>query len=86
MTGQVFRSASPESLRITQLGGLSALFHRPSGQTHIITEPLPEILAALQQPMTITDLLAHLGLEEADRVALDARVAELLAIGLVWAA
>jgi PqqD family protein of HPr-rel-A system len=86
VSGPVYRAAPPEALRSAPLDGLTVLFHRASGQTHLVTEPVPEILAALQQPMTIPDLLAHLGLEEEDRAALDARVAELLAIGLVWSA
>lgn len=86
MTEQVFRSAAPESLRAVPLDGLTILFHRASGQTHLVTEPVPDILAALQQPMTILDLLAHLGGEEGERAALEARVEELLATGLVSSA
>lgn len=86
MSGPAYRAAPPDSFRTAPLDGLTALFHRPSGQTHLVTEPVPEILAALQQPMSAGALLAHLGHGDADRPALDARLAELIAIGLIWPA
>ena len=76
---------------VTQLDTLSAIYHRRAGVTHLIVEPVPEILAALTEaPATITQLIAILvadyGLEQnAESVAaLQARLDELEAIGLVW--
>jgi PqqD family protein of HPr-rel-A system len=77
----VYQAASPETLRIVELDGLTALYHRPSGQTHLVTEPVPQILMALVSPRTAADLLAALGADDAG--ALDARLGELVAIGLV---
>jgi PqqD family protein of HPr-rel-A system len=76
-------AASPDGLRTVDLDGLTAVYHRPSGLTHIVTEPVPQILAALVEAKTVVELLAQLELTEADRAGLEARLAELLGIGLV---
>lgn len=73
------------------LDTLSALYHRRSGITHLIVEPVPEILAALTKaPATASQLtetlVADYGLEQdaESAAALQARLDELEAIGLVW--
>lgn len=39
------------------LDGLTVLYHRPSGITHIVDSPLPEIVAALDDiPVTVCGL------------------------------
>jgi PqqD family protein of HPr-rel-A system len=83
MADPAYVAASPDALRIADLDGLTAIYHRPSGQTHIVTEPVPQILTALFEGKTVGALLAQLGLTSADRAALEARLAELLVIGLV---
>ena len=50
-------------IRTLELDGLSALFHRPSGTTHILAAPAPQILAALSG-------------QAGDREAILARMAE----------
>ena len=87
MADPLFAADPPGLLRVVPLDTLTALYHRPSGQTHIVSEPMPEILAALETgPMTAEALLARLTEAAdvaADLAALAARLAELEAIGLV---
>ncbi len=70
-----------------ELEGLTALFHRPSGMTHILAPPAPQLLDALaESPATAAELAERLGRSfqvdgGADEMA--ARLAELEAAGLV---
>ena len=82
--------ADPEGeVRTVQLDGLALLFHRPSGMTHIVAPPAPQILEALRLgPADIGELLGRLRAwydfeVDEDMEALEARVAELEAAGLV---
>ena len=74
-----------ESLRTVALDGLSVLFHAPSGTTHIVASPVPEILGALREgPADAAELLMRLRRHfeiEGDGIA--ARLDELEAAGLV---
>lgn len=86
----MFRGPPADALIAAPLGELVALYHRPSGQTHVVAPPAPEILAALADgPLTLDALLARLAgdydLADPDREALAARVEELVAAGLVEA-
>ena len=82
--------ADPESaLRAVQLDGLSLIFHIPSGMTHIVAAPAPEILGALREgPADAAELIRRLRArfdldnEEAEGAIL-ARLDELEAAGLV---
>lgn len=85
-----FRAPPGEALRIAPLDLLTAVFHRPSGSTHLLAAPAPEILRALAgEWRTLNELLAMLGREydmvDPDQDALAARVGELVAAGLVEA-
>jgi PqqD family protein of HPr-rel-A system len=80
--------ADPQELvRKIELDGLTALFHLPSGMTHIVAPPAPQILEALAgAPADAEELAARLS----ERFELDgggeamaARLAELEAAGLV---
>jgi len=78
--------ADPEDqVRIVALDGLSVIFHAPSGMTHIVAPPTPEILTALRKgPADAAELLRRLSAHyeiEGDDVA--ARLNELEAAGLV---
>lgn len=82
--------ADPDDLVSTvALDGLSVLFHAPSGMTHIVAAPAPEILDMLRAgPADAAELLRRLrahyefeGDEAAD--AIHARLGELEAAGLV---
>jgi PqqD family protein of HPr-rel-A system len=70
------------------LDGLSAIYHRASGATHVVAEPVPQILTALgSDRLTMAELLARLGadydLGSDAEAALTARLEELAALGLV---
>jgi PqqD family protein of HPr-rel-A system len=87
MADTCWRAADPASLIAVPIDGLTALYHRPSGQTHLLAEPVPEILAALSgEALTLTNLRAALAAAhdlEGDDAALLARLEELVASGLV---
>ncbi len=91
MTEPVYRADPPESRRDVALDGVTLIFHRPSGLTHIVAPPAPQILEALAEghagPDVLLDRLRRdYDFADADDVAaaLDARLAELEAAGLVW--
>jgi PqqD family protein of HPr-rel-A system len=82
--------ADPEAqARSVPLDGLTAIFHAPSGLTHLLAPPAPQILDALAgRPGDAEEVLARISeifeLEAADRhEAIAARLAELEAVGLV---
>ena len=81
-------SADLAALILEPLDELSAAYHRPSGVTHLLASPAPEILAALADgPLDTDALLARLAdaydLPDADPAALAARLGELAEAGLV---
>ena len=70
------------------LDGLSAIYHRASGATHVVAEPVPQILEAFgPDTLTLAALLERLGsaYDLADDIegALIARLDELVMLGLV---
>lgn len=83
----LYRAPSHGALLLAPLDDFTAVFHRPSGITHLLAAPAPEILAALADvPMTREALLARLDDEydvEGGVEALAARLDELVAAGLV---
>jgi PqqD family protein of HPr-rel-A system len=80
-----FAADPPDCVRIVPLDSLTAIYHRRSGQTHIVAEPMPEILAALQQgDADLATLATNLGVDDLN--ALAARLDELTEIGLVTTA
>ena len=89
MAGARFTADPEECVTRVALDGLSVLFHRPSGMTHIVAPPAPQILEALRMgPADAGELLARLrawydfeGDEAAD--AIEARLDELEGAGLV---
>ena len=85
MAGPRYIADPPAAARSVALNGLTALFHRPSGQTHILASPAPEILAALADAAADADeLIERFGIEaEGAAEAMTARLAELEAAGLV---
>jgi PqqD family protein of HPr-rel-A system len=80
--------ADPASLlRVVKLDILTAIYHRRSGQTHLVGEPVPEILDALGQGgADLSELLKRLDLPDNsdNREALSDRLAEMLTTGLVY--
>src|SRR3954452_18965786 len=92
MGGPQFVADSPEAVRTVALETLTALYHRPSGTTHILAPPAPQILEALaDRPGNADELLRRMS-ERFDLAAHDAsaaiaaRLAELEAAGLVRSA
>ena len=87
MAGPVYIADPPDALRAAELDGLTALYHRPSGMTHILAPPAPQILEALaDEPGDADAILRRIGelFEiEAEDGAIAARLAELEAAGLV---
>lgn len=91
MTGPVYRApASSEFAPTVVLDGFTLIYHRPSGATHMLSEPAPEILAALAEgPAGAATVMARLardhGLDsegDAETVIAE-RMAELAALGLI---
>jgi len=75
-------------IKSVTLDGLSAIYHRTSGATHVVAEPVPQILEALgHDRLTLAELLTRLGADydlAGDAVAaLTARLDELVTLGLV---
>lgn len=87
MAGPQYIADPTEQVRSVQLEGLTALFHRPSGTTHLLAPPAPQILEALAgDAADAEELLARIGQRfeiEGGAEALEARLAELEAAGLV---
>jgi PqqD family protein of HPr-rel-A system len=86
MSGPRYIADPAADLRSVALDGLTALFHAPSGMTHIVAPPAGEILEALQAgPADAAELLRRLRTRfdfEGDEAIHD-RLAELEAAGLV---
>ncbi len=89
----LWRADPPAARRLIALDGLSLIYHRPSGMTHVVAPPVPEILDALAEgPADVPAIVARLGqrFDIADAAGADeavaARMAELVERGLVFAA
>ena len=81
-----YRADPPAGLRIVPLDSLTAIYHRASGQTYVVAEPVPEIFAALSEGATdVPALIARLDIAETEetRALLNERLEELVATGLV---
>lgn len=93
MTGPVYRADPPEACLATDAEGMTILYHRRSGMTHLLTSPAPEILAALAEGGADAEALvarlsaAHeLAGEDGFAEIVAARLEELEAAGLAWRA
>lgn len=90
MAASRYAADPPETLQAVELEGLTLVYHRRSGLTHILAPPAPQILAALAAgPASAAELAARIGeafeIEAEDpAAAIAARLAELEAAGLVW--
>ena len=83
-----YRADPPAMLIAKDLDAFTAVFHRPSGTTHLLASPAPEILQvlgreALTLPVLLERLAAEYALVDADAAVLAARVGELVEAGLV---
>jgi PqqD family protein of HPr-rel-A system len=81
-----YRADPSALLRVVALDSLTAIYHRRSGQTHLVAEPVPEILAVLGSgDADLSKLIKRLELDDIPdiRSALTERLDEMIAIGLV---
>ena len=84
----VYRGPPAGGLLVAPLDAFTAVYHRASGITHLLTEPAPQLLAALGEGgLSLDALLDRLGqdydLTDGTRDALAARLEELIKSGLV---
>jgi PqqD family protein of HPr-rel-A system len=82
----MYRRVPADELKIVALDDFTAVYHRASGITHLVTAPVPELLEVLgEQQLDFHEIEARLALlfdvENGD--ALAARLDELVAAGLV---
>ena len=90
MAAPVYAADPPETVRTVELEGLTLLYHRRSGMTHILAPPAPQILEALGSgpgsAQAVAERIAErFEIEGEDAAAvISARLAELEAAGLVW--
>lgn len=87
---KLYRLVSEDALHARPLEGLMLVYYRPSGITHLLDSPLPEIIAALdQKPRTakgVRDRLMRdfdLGPESEALEGLSGHLDALAALGLV---
>ena len=85
-----FRADPADARRAAPLDAFTAVYHRRSGITHLLTEPAPQILAILSEhSLSLDALLTRLSqdydLADPTRDALAARLDELIVAGLVTA-
>ena len=87
MAGPRYIADPEEMVRTVELDGLTALFHIPSGMTHIVAPPAPQLLEALRtSPADAAQLAERLGQSfevEGGAEEMEARLQELEAAGLV---
>ena len=89
MAGPRYIADPRELVRSVELESLTAIFHRPSGMTHLLAPPAPQILAALAgREGDAGEVLARIAGEfdveaEDPEGAIAARLVELEGAGLV---
>ena len=86
MAGPTYIADGPGTVDRVELDGLAVLYHAPSGMTHIVAPPAPEILDALRAGSAdgaeiLKRLRARFDFEDGE--AIHARLDELEAAGLV---
>lgn len=88
MPDRLYRGPPDGGLLIAPLDEFTAVYHRASGITHLLTEPAPQILAIIADgALSLDALLDRLGREydltDGTRASLEARLEELIEAGLV---
>lgn len=85
-----YRAEPAERMLVRSLDEITLVYHRPSGRTHMVMSPVPEILAALAGGEgSADDILARLSREfdlgdaAGALAAVTAHLDELVALGLV---
>jgi PqqD family protein of HPr-rel-A system len=90
MSAALYSSDKAEAYLVTPLDELTAIYHRASGMTHLVGDPMPQIMTALhEQSSTLADLLSVLAKDhglviDGDAAgALQSRLDELITTGLI---
>lgn len=84
MAATRYRAPPVDGLRIVALDDLVAVFHRASGITHLVAQPVPELLEALAgRWLTLDALAAEFERVEGDLNALATTLDDLAVAGLV---
>ena len=89
MAGPLYIAEASDQLKQVELDGLTAVFHRRSGLTHLVAAPAPQILEVLAEPGDVDDIVARLerqfelSAEGDTHAAVQTRLAELEIAGLV---
>jgi PqqD family protein of HPr-rel-A system len=90
MTVKLYTARAAEAYLITPLDELTIIYHRASGMTHIVGDPVPQIVSALHaEPLALEGILAALQrehdlvIDERAVTTLQARIDELLISGLI---
>lgn len=87
---QLYRATAPDRLIQHPLDSMTLIFQKPSGITHIVTDPVPAIMEVMaDDALTADDIARRLsasydledGIHAADIVL--ARLVELCSLGLV---
>jgi len=90
VSAPTFRTQFLQHCRTHPIDGMTLVFHRPSGTTHFLDSPAPEMLdllaaAPMDAARLTSALCARLGLDEDSeaRTVVEARLAQLVDAGLV---
>jgi PqqD family protein of HPr-rel-A system len=91
MTAPVYAADPPGARIAVPLDELVAVLHRPSGVTHLLVPPAPELLDALaagpaDAPTLLDRLSQRYDLIGSEPEAIEARMEELVVAGLAWRA
>lgn len=93
MADPIYRTDFPNLCVTHAIDGLLLVFHRPSGMTHFLDSPVPELLAMLADAPDdaaglTRRLCGELGIEHDDEAlaVIEARLDELVASGIVQVA
>ena len=85
-----YRAEPATDLLVRALDDITLIYHRRSGQTHMVMSPVPEILAAMAaEPMGAADVLTALESafdlsDDGDALAgIETHLDEMAALGLV---
>jgi PqqD family protein of HPr-rel-A system len=88
--GARYRADPPDMRLAVTAETMTLIHHRPSGITHVVASPVPEILVALAQgPADAREIIARLAVahdiatDGAAEAAVAARLDELAAAGLI---
>lgn len=90
MTAPIYRTDFPGDCLRHEIDGMDLVFHKPSGATHFLAPPVPDILTIIADAPCDAEMLTRrlcdrLGspFDEEARAVVDRRLADLIGSGLV---